>query len=466
MPPPASKASQAAAQQPRQPPSFKRSRKGQDPDIAKRLKHSPFIKSLKDQEKLLYDFENSLDELEETKATLQEERARTQILLSRNKKLTEDLTEKIDLLQDFAELNGNLKEDLLKRQPASQVADSKIADQYSNLQQNISSWVDGEVRRFEKQYKSDHGGSYPHFNVFRYGGIPGQAQFLEAEQRFGGEYMVESYVQYELGRLLFGEAMIFFALDTTEAIFMKTVEEGLQKLDPPKDDPAVRQLRSDVLKGFITSKLFYKRREQWMSDIGKGILNRTENMLPKAGSIMDTSRRAEAFRKRILEPAFDLAVAMKTSSTRYGLSETMTEQSRLKQVVLKYYHVPSSKIINIDTREALRINNTVHNDDDTIGAKQVLLVAPGLLRYNDPEPALRLTNDVICAKVHTPASALAKAVVVDDDGNKQGSSCSGSSATVASVTLKDDEIKPEESDQEGTNEIKVEDLDTNPGIQC
>lgn len=242
MPPPASKtalapkaapALKAAPQHTKQAPAFKRSRKGQDPEIAKRLKHTPFIKSLKDQEKLLYDFEMNLDKLEEAKAGLEVERARTRLMQSRNKQLTEDLAKKMDLLQDFAELNGTLKLDLLKHQPTSQVADSKIAEQYNNLQQNISSWLDGEVRRFENQYKSEYGGSYPDFNVFRPGGIPGHAQFLEVDQRFGGNYMVASYVQYELGRLLFNEDM-FVTLETVETLFLRTVEDGLKRLDPPK----------------------------------------------------------------------------------------------------------------------------------------------------------------------------------------------------------------------------------------
>ena len=170
------------------------------------------------------------------------------------------------------------------------------------------------------------------------------------------------------------------------------------------DPSVIRYLRSEVLKGFVLSDDFRNRRANWMSRDGPDLLESTATMLPEV-SKEDQQRRLNTFRCRVLEPAFDVAVAIQTSATRYSFSERMTQETRFKCCPLRHHISDSCTMINIDTRLEAKVNQPTKRNHDKVIAQQVLFIYPGLVRY-DEHSAKRLTDDIVCAKFPSPAGKL------------------------------------------------------------
>lgn len=143
-------------------------------------------------------------------------------LTRQNKDLSENLTE--------------CKDDLLRLQPPSQISDSELSEQYSNLHQQISKWVDDETedsqlleQRFEsltfsneeppellrKCLTNDHlrlGKKYP------------QAQPL----------ILRYIIQYHLDQHVFREDILLFGLDSKFTALLRGVEQGMRQLEPQR----------------------------------------------------------------------------------------------------------------------------------------------------------------------------------------------------------------------------------------
>ncbi|KAL8785781.1 MAG: hypothetical protein Q9213_003159 [Squamulea squamosa] len=388
----------------------KRSRGGQEPDIAKRLTHGPNIKALKNIENAFYKSEQSVEKIQDSKYQAQDAKSEIKELkLQLSQVTTERNAEKAQRVQ-LSRVNDDLKAEILKLQPQSQITDSHVAEKYSKLHQNISSWLSREIRYFEEQWKSQNDGNFPKFKVLRWSLLPEHIKFLKAKHSYGPEYLAVSYILLQLHKLLFDMSKGFFAFDQSEAILLGNVEEGLIQLDPPRDPAVVRYLRSEVLKGFVKSEMFQKRQAKWMSEVGLALLKRVAAMLPETGE-EDQKRRHDSFRRWVLEPAFDLACDLQTSVTVYGFSEPMTEESQFKCSPLRFRDSEYCTMINIDTRLEEKVNEPANSNHDTIIAQRVLLIAPGLIRFSGDSPK-RLTGDVVCVsflpQATTKMSSLSK----------------------------------------------------------
>lgn len=158
-------------------------------------------------------------EANEEKANLE---LANQKLAKQNRALSENLTE--------------CKDDLLRLQPPSQMSDSEISDQYSNLHQQISRWVDDETEdsqmleyRFEnimaknddlpeilrKYIRNDH---------LRLAKKHPNAQPLILR------YIIHSY----LDDCIFGDDIHFFGLDSRTTELLRGIEQGMGRLEPQR----------------------------------------------------------------------------------------------------------------------------------------------------------------------------------------------------------------------------------------
>ena len=143
------------------------------------------------------------------------------------------------LARQNKELNENLtecKDDLLRLQPPSQISDSEVSEQYSNLHQQISKWVDDQTedsqlleQRFEnlsnsneeppellrKCLTSDH---------FRLGKKYPQSQPL----------ILRYIIQYHLDQHVFRDDILMFGLDSNYTAFLRGIEQGMRELEPQR----------------------------------------------------------------------------------------------------------------------------------------------------------------------------------------------------------------------------------------
>ena len=158
-------------------------------------------------------------------------------LRDQNKKLEQQRDSAREERDEVSELGNRLRDDLFKKQPKNQSADSDITDEYTQLQRNITSWVDSEIRRYETEWSKNHDGKWPELQIFRAGRNQQYASFLEAGHTYGGDYLVESRVHFELQKLLACDDKLLMCLDQSHMELLSTAERGLETMDPPRGRP-------------------------------------------------------------------------------------------------------------------------------------------------------------------------------------------------------------------------------------
>lgn len=143
------------------------------------------------------------------------------------------------LARQNKELNENLtecKDDLLRLQPPSQISDSELAEQYANLHEQISKWVDDETensqlleQRFENLSTSNE--ESPELlrkcltrDHFRLGKKYPQSQPL----------ILQYIIQYHLDQYVFRDDILLFGLDSQFTAFLRGIEQGMRVLEPQR----------------------------------------------------------------------------------------------------------------------------------------------------------------------------------------------------------------------------------------
>ncbi|KAL9027272.1 MAG: hypothetical protein Q9180_007355, partial [Flavoplaca navasiana] len=385
-------------QAPKTPTRFRRPREKQDPEIGKRLKQACHIKSIRDHERSLYELEIRHEEMQDAEWGYDTILRKVESLRREKQQLYADIEAKKSELQNMSTVNGHLKMDLIKHQPACQLADSQIVELYDKLLANLQSWVDAQFQRFYESAKTETDGQSPQGHIFHHGSIPEYVAFLKAYPDFGAEYLVISQVYLQLYEHLLKDDGMLFVMHPQERYFVGVVEDGLKRLTTPRDASDIEYLKSEMLKGLTASQQFWQRRCLWMTTKGVAILNYIEIILPKVPDA-DAHERKRTFERHILDPAFDLALAMHSSATSYGFSELVTKESQFRQRTMKNYDRDSSDMIDIMTRRRLRHQEKYAGESDSIGATRVLLLAPGLSRLSGEGSPRRLSNDLVCVEI-------------------------------------------------------------------
>lgn len=140
------------------------------------------------------------------------------------------------LARQNKELNENLtecKDDLLRLQPPSQMSDSELSEQYSNLHQQISKWVDDETedslfleQRFENLSASNEPPELLRkcltIDHFRLGKKYPQSQPL----------ILRYIIHYYLDQHIFRDDIHLFGLDSQFTAFLRGIEQGMRELEP------------------------------------------------------------------------------------------------------------------------------------------------------------------------------------------------------------------------------------------
>ena len=147
-------------------------------------------------------------------------------LQKQNKDLSENLTE--------------CKDDLLRLQPPSVTPDSELAEQYSNLAQQISRWVDDETEdsqateaRFESLTVNED--------------LPELLKPLLTDEhiRLGKKspnaqpYILRFIIHRYLESCILGNDIYLFGLDSRTIALFEGIEQGMHELDPPRGKPSL-----------------------------------------------------------------------------------------------------------------------------------------------------------------------------------------------------------------------------------
>ena len=205
-----------------------------EPELANHPKSKRLAKLYKDLGKELCDYEQSQENTdilvtdlrnanakihseEDKNINLQGQIAQYQKELKASKRTTKKLVSEAE----------ELKVDLLKHQPMSQLTDTHIAEMYEGLRGAISSWVDNEV--FLSNDGCAQSSSCDLTSL-----ASEHVNFLAGGYKYGSEYLAESIILHRMHELLYSNDLIFFGLDIGEMNFLHSAEKGLMDLDPPR----------------------------------------------------------------------------------------------------------------------------------------------------------------------------------------------------------------------------------------
>ena len=144
------------------------------------------------------------------------------------------------LQRQIKELSINLtecKDDLLRLQPISQTSDSEIAEQYSNLCQQIAGWVDDQTEdaevleeRFEGLKTTDDLNLDPTLALYTTEDHLRLAQEHPDSVPLLLQYLIHCYIsQYVLGK-----AVYFYGLDAHNVGLIQQIEQGMELLEPKR----------------------------------------------------------------------------------------------------------------------------------------------------------------------------------------------------------------------------------------
>ena len=139
------------------------------------------------------------------------------------------------LQRQVRELSNQLtecKDDLLRLQPTNQIPDNEVSDQYSNLDQQITGWVDDRTE--DSQILEEH------FEKVSLDDLPdlfreylSDDQLRMAKTYPGSQPMILRYLIYRfLDTFVFDDALYLFGLDGQNVTLLKGLEEGMKLLEP------------------------------------------------------------------------------------------------------------------------------------------------------------------------------------------------------------------------------------------
>lgn len=189
-------------------------------------------------------FQDHFEMLEDHIAHLQYERtkreAHMKFLTEQTREANEEKSsieaETRKLQRQVRDLSANLtecKDDLLRLQPTTQVSDNEIAEQYSNLDQQITAWVDDQTEDSEiLEDRFDSLKSPEDLPELFQGHINSDHLRMVNKYPTSQPSLLRYLIHCYLGTSIFDKAIYLFGLDARNVALLQGLEEGMKLLEP------------------------------------------------------------------------------------------------------------------------------------------------------------------------------------------------------------------------------------------
>lgn len=124
------------------------------------------------------------------------------------------------------------KDDLFRLQPMNQAPDTEISNDFESICHEISSWIDGEISRFEKEHTEANADTIS-ANIFNFRGDRDAAWLTATHPNFG-EYLVTFKIHQCLQETMFKDNVYLVGLSQGRKEILQTIESGMKELEPPR----------------------------------------------------------------------------------------------------------------------------------------------------------------------------------------------------------------------------------------
>ncbi|KAL8797967.1 MAG: hypothetical protein Q9182_007071 [Xanthomendoza sp. 2 TL-2023] len=306
-------------------------------------------------------------------------------------------------LQSLQKLNNRLNEDLtecrddiLRLQPPTQIPDSKIAEGYSNLYQQIASWVDDEAEESQSmearmaEVAADKDApellkAYLDSDLIRL-----TKKYSEAEP-----LILRYIIQLHLYRLILADNIYLFGLDEHNITILRGIEHAMEDLEPKR---ALAKIDG-----------FHTEQQRQATIVSKEIWTALIYLIPE---IANEEHGWKRLHDSVTMPAVQLATNMRFSTSCYRIIAHLPRNSSVGQHNVIYHpDIQRYTILDVATRKVLRQDSVLKVAEDGRIGEHVMVVQPLLLRMQrDSNGGIALCKATVAVKLDEPMAKRAKGV--------------------------------------------------------
>ncbi|KAL8733742.1 MAG: hypothetical protein Q9166_001936 [cf. Caloplaca sp. 2 TL-2023] len=321
-----------------------------------------------------------------------------QNLQKQNNRLNEDLTE--------------CRDDILRLQPPSQIPDSKIAEEYSSLYQQIASWVDDEAEESQSMESrladiaSDKDApellkAYLDSDLIRL-----TKKYSEAEP-----LVLRYIIQLHLHRSILADDIYLFGLDEHNIAILRSIEHAMEGLEPKRDTLTIQRWRSETLQALAKIDGFQSEQQRQATLVSKDLWAALTYLIPEIATEKETGW--ERLHETIIMPAVQLATNMRFSTSCYRIIAHLPRNSSATGQSGVIYHpdIQRYTILDVMTQKVLRQDSVLKVAEDGRIGEFVMVVQPLLLRMQrDGNGGIALCKPTVAVKLDEPMAKKAKGV--------------------------------------------------------
>ena len=330
-------------------------------------------------------------------------------------------------VRELSEHLTECKDDLLRLQPTSQVPDNELADLYSNLDQQITGWVDDRTEDSEVLEEQFENIKAPEDLPDLFIGYLSSDQLRMARKYPESQPTVLRYLIHQvLDTFVFDSEIYLFGLDAHNISLLRSLEEGMTLLEPRRGEsrshffflpllpPLEEPLSSPPVQNPDTVTI-YRWRSETLSSLLKipsfqaqqthqaQLLSQTlqSALSPLITSSQEPSEAGwEVLHTAIVLPALHLSTSLRLSTATYRLlahtSPPLPNSSQ--RPTIHTYTIPKATLIDISSHKILRPDSLLKvNADGRIG-EEILVIAPALLRIQQSDGESKRERGVVVCK--------------------------------------------------------------------
>lgn len=305
-----------------------------------------------------------------------------------DKENLEDETRRLN--RKIRELSTSLTEardDLLRLQPTAQISDSEIAEQYSNLCQQIAGWVDDATE--DTEALETYFGRINNLNELHPSirdDVTNRMLGFAKKQQECLPLLLQHLIHCKVREEILGPRIYVYGLDEVHINLLRGLEEGMADLTPKRDTLTIHRWRSETLSALLKMPDFAAEQDRLSIAFSQSVITTLATLLHPSCPLND-------LHTRITLPAIRLSNTLRTAATAsistYDFFTHQLARSNAQPFTVFRNEVAHYQMMDVATQKFIKgdSNVRVRESDGRIG-EEMFVVSPGMVRSveaNDEE---------------------------------------------------------------------------------
>ena len=297
-----------------------------------------------------------------------------------DKENLEDETRRLN--RKIRELSTSLTEardDLLRLQPTAQISDSEIAEQYSNLCQQIAGWVDDateDTEALETYFERINNLNELHTSIRD--DVTNRMLGFAKKQQECLPLLLQHLIHCKVREEILSTRIYLYGLDDTHTNLLRGIEESMADLTPKRDTLTIHRWRSETLSALLQMPDFTAEQDRLS-------LAFSQSLIATLATLLHPSSPLDDLHTRITLPAIRLSNTLRTAATAtistYDFFNHLFARSNAQPFAVFRNEVAHYQLVDVATQKFVKgdSNVRVRESDGRIG-EEMFVVSPGMVR--------------------------------------------------------------------------------------